>query len=100
MSSMGPRAGAVIRVKNPIKTRKYKFALNAIIDVVIHPGTVGFFWDKQTELRQWTVTFFEHPEITGDGYGVLEIPSLDDIEFIPADQYLPEWGPPPDSLKG
>lgn len=94
MSSMGPKSGAVVRVRNPIKTKKYKFALHEIVDVIVHPGTLGFFWDEQLT-HGWTVTFFGHPESKGDGFGVLTIPSLDDIEFIPGDQYLPEWGPPP-----
>ena len=96
---MGPMCGAAVRVKKPIQTRKYIFASNAIVDVTVHPGTIGLFWDHQTDLGRWRVSFFKHPEIEGDGYGVLEISTLDDIEFIPKDQYLPEWGAPPDVLK-
>jgi len=56
----------------------------------IPAGAVGMFWNKQETMWKrvhsdavWLVTFFEH--------GVQTV-RLADIEFVPKDEYLPEWG--------
>lgn len=98
MTPMGPRNGFVVRVKNPIKSQKFIHDLNKVIDVTIHPGTLGVFWDAKTDAGRWMVSFGKHPTVEGEGNGVLDIPSLDDIEFLRREEYLPKWGKPPDNL--
>lgn len=95
---MGPRLGHAFRVKNPIKTRKYKFDQNAVIDVTILPGTIGLFWDQKTDDGSWNASFYKLADIETEGYGVLTMTNLDDIEFLRQDEYRPEWGKPPDNL--
>lgn len=96
---MSERFGWMFRVKNPIKTRQYKFGLASTVDVALEPGQLGLFWDRKAEVMYkdyWTVTMWAHPE--SQACGVVEIPSLDDIEFLRKDEYLPEYGKPPENL--
>lgn len=96
---MGARFGWLFRVKNTIQTRQYKFGLAATIDVALQPGQLGLFWDEKVGVMNkdyWTITVSPHPE--SKACGVVDIPSLDDIEFLRKDEYPSEYGKPPENL--
>jgi hypothetical protein len=78
--------GDYVRAKVSFPYRIYNFAQNAILSKVMEPGTWGAI-GEQNKNGTWWASFF------GVG-GMVDIPSLDVLEFVPKEEYPPEgWEP-------